>query len=74
MGSHPEYPTIESLKAYWNFAQCRRNIIYFSGNRFYWKSLLDSSQPHRSEVRHGDQGVRTIEVSGGERHHSISRD
>ncbi|KAM0326723.1 hypothetical protein ACHAQA_006596 [Verticillium albo-atrum] len=71
-GSHPEYPTLASLNAYANFAARGGNICYLGGNGFYWLSVVDSTNPHRLEVRRGDQGVRTFGLPGGERHHSLN--
>lgn len=71
-GSHPEYPTMESLNAYSNFAARGGNIMYLGGNGFYWMSAVDPSNPHRIEVRRCDQGVRTFEMPGGEWHLSLT--
>ena len=74
-GSHPEYPTVRSLDAYAHFAARGGNIMYLGGNGFYWLSVLDdrsTNQPHRLEVRRGDQGVRTFQLPGGERHHGLN--
>ncbi|TPX12998.1 uncharacterized protein E0L32_006643 [Thyridium curvatum] len=71
-GSHPEYPTLQSLNAYSEFAARGGNIMYLGGNGFYWLSVLDPANPHRLEVRRGDQGVRTFQLPGGERHHSLN--
>lgn len=71
-GSHPEYPTLRSLDAYSNFAAQGGNICYLGGNGFYWLSVLDERNPHRLEVRRGDQGVRTFGLPGGERHHALN--
>lgn len=71
-GSHPEYPSIQSLNAYSNFLQQGGNMIYLGGNGFYWMSVVDAQRPHRLEVRRIDQGVRTFQMPGGERHHSLN--
>lgn len=71
-GSHPEYPSLESLNAWTHYAQQGGNIMYLGGNGFYWISMPDPKDFHRLEVRRGDQGVRTVELPGGERHHSIN--
>lgn len=70
-GSHPEYPTQESFDTYQAFAARGGNLMYLGGNGFYWRSVLDPNNPHRIEVRRGDQGVRTFGLPGGERHHSL---
>lgn len=66
-GNHPEYPSLECLDTYTAYAKRGGNIMYLGGNGFYWASALDNAQPHRLEVRRGDQGVRTYTVPGGER-------
>lgn len=71
-GSHPEYPSIESLNAYSGFAARGGNIMYLGGNGFYWRSMPDPANPHRLEVRRGDQGVRIFGLPGSERHHSLN--
>ena len=71
-GSHPEYPTLESLNAYSEYSACGGNIMYLGGNGFYWMSVLDPANPHRIEVRRCDQGVRTFGMPGGEWHHSLN--
>lgn len=71
-GSHPEYPTLESLNAYSGFAARGGNIMYLGGNGFYWMSALDPANPHRIEVRRCDQGVRTFAMAGGEWYHSLN--
>ena len=71
-GSHPEYPTLESLNAYSAFAARGGNIMYLGGNGFYWMSVVDPANPHRIEVRRCDQGVRTFGMGGGEWHHSLN--
>lgn len=70
-GSHPEYPSLESLNAWTHYAQQGGNIMYLGGNGWYWVSMPDPDL-HRLEVRRGDQGVRTVTLPGGERHHSIN--
>ncbi|OAA64737.1 hypothetical protein SPI_03384 [Niveomyces insectorum RCEF 264] len=71
-GSHPEYPSVQSLNAYSEFAARGGNIMYLGGNGFYWMSVLDPVHPYRMEVRRGDQGVRTFGLPGGERHHALN--
>lgn len=71
-GSHPEYPSLESLNAYSGFAARGGNIMYLGGNGFYWRSVPDPANLHRLEVRRGDQGVRTFGLPGSERHHSLN--
>ncbi|KAF7562665.1 hypothetical protein G7046_g1496 [Stylonectria norvegica] len=71
-GSHPEYPSIESLNAYSGFAARGGSLLYLGGNGFYWRSVIDPANPHRMEVRRGDQGVRTYGLPGSERHHSLN--
>lgn len=71
-GSHPEYPTLDSLNAYSGFAARGGNIMYLGGNGFYWMSAVDPANPHRLEVRRCDQGVRTYGLAGPEWHHSLN--
>ncbi|KAJ4363225.1 hypothetical protein N0V83_010345 [Neocucurbitaria cava] len=69
-GCHPEYHTIETLDTWTHFAQRGGNLMYLGGNGFYWRVSIPRTSPHHIEVRRGDQGVRTFELPGGERHHS----
>lgn len=80
-GSHPEYPTPESLAAWEGFARRGGNLLYLGGNGFYWAAAVDAggasadpSSPRewRLEVRRGDQGVRTYTLPGGERISSLT--
>ncbi|RYP39540.1 hypothetical protein DL766_000362 [Monosporascus sp. MC13-8B] len=72
-GSHPEYPTLESLDAYEGFARRGGNLMYLGGNGFYWAAALDgTARPWRLEVRRADQGVRTYTLPGGERISSLT--
>lgn len=71
-GSHPEYPTIETLDAYSEFQRRGGSLLYLGGNGFYWVAAVDPARPHRVEVRRGDQGVRTFALPGGEHHHSLT--
>ncbi|KAF4480179.1 N,N-dimethylformamidase beta subunit [Fusarium agapanthi] len=71
-GSHPEYPSAESLDAYEGHAKNGVSLIYAGGNGFYWKSVTDPKRPHRMEVRSADVGARTHENPPGERHHALN--
>ncbi|KAI9150870.1 NN-dimethylformamidase beta subunit [Paramyrothecium foliicola] len=71
-GSHPEYPSMETLDAYEGFARNGGSLIYAGGNGFYWRSVIDSKRPHRMEVRRADVGARTHELPAGERYHSLN--
>lgn len=73
-GSHPEYPSFESLSAYSVFAARGGNLMYLGRNGFDWRSVPDPSNPRRLEVRRSDQGVRTFGLPGSERHHSPDGD
>ncbi|KAH8425253.1 N,N-dimethylformamidase beta subunit family domain-containing protein [Aspergillus melleus] len=71
-GSHPEYPSMESLDAYEGFAKLGKYLMYTGGNGFYWRSATDPNRPHRMEVRRADVGARTHELPAGERYHSVN--
>lgn len=75
-GCHPEYPTMESLNTYTEFAQRGGSIMYLGGNGFYWVAAMSSSSEapefERLEVRRGDQGVRSYTLPGGELHFSTN--
>jgi hypothetical protein len=71
-GCHPEYPTLESYKAYEQYAQRGGNLMYLGGNGFYWVAALDTTRQWRLEVRRGDQGVRSYALPGGERFMSLN--
>ena len=70
-GCHPEYPSLQTLDAYTDFAKSGGNIMFLGGNGFYWVSETDPQRPHRLEVRKGDQGCRSITLPPGERMHSL---
>ena len=70
-GCHPEYPTLESYRAYTDYARGGGNLMYLGGNGFYWVSSLQAAQPHRLEVRRGDVGVRPYTLPGGEHVNSL---
>lgn len=70
-GCHPEYPTVESFRAYSAFARGGGNLMYLGGNGFYWVSALDAARPHRLEVRRADSGVRSFTLPGGEHINSL---
>ena len=72
-GCHPEYHSVQTLDAWTHFAQRGGNLMYLGGNGFYWVATPVPADPHRLEVRRGDQGVRTFVIPGGERHHSGTR-
>lgn len=71
-GCHPEYPSLESLNAYAAFARRGGSLMYLGGNGFYWVSATDPARPHRTEVRRGDQGCRSLSMPAGERMHSVN--
>ncbi|KAL1878111.1 hypothetical protein VTK73DRAFT_8072 [Phialemonium thermophilum] len=71
-GSHPEYPSMESLDAYEGFLRRGGHLMYTGGNGFYWRSVTDPKRPHRMEVRRADVGARTHELPAGERYHSLN--
>ncbi|KAL4884615.1 hypothetical protein BJY04DRAFT_232991 [Aspergillus karnatakaensis] len=71
-GSHPEYPSMETLDAYEGFSKRGGSIMYTGGNGFYWRSVTDPKRPHRMEVRRADVGARTHELPHGERIHSLT--
>ncbi|KAI1012480.1 hypothetical protein LB504_008476 [Fusarium proliferatum] len=66
-GSHPEYHTAESLKAYIDFIQTGGNVMYLGGNGFYWSIAITSENIHRVEIRRGGEGVRAFTCEGGDR-------
>ena len=66
---HPEYHSLQTLDAFSDFAKTGRNLMYLGGNGFYWVADIDSSRPHRLEVRKGDQGCRSVTLPPGERMH-----
>ena len=70
-GCHPEYPSLQTLNAYTDFAKSGGNIMFLRGNGFYWVSETDPQRPHRLKVRKGDQGCRSITLPPGERMHSL---
>jgi hypothetical protein len=70
-GCHPEYPSLQTLDAYTDFAKSGGNIMFLGGNGFYWVSETDPQRLHRLEVRKGDQGCRSITLPPGERMHSL---
>ncbi|KAL6790957.1 hypothetical protein J3E68DRAFT_411700 [Trichoderma sp. SZMC 28012] len=70
-GCHPEYPSLESFRAYDAFAKGGGNLMYMGGNGFYWVSGHDVNRPHRLEVRRGDTGVRPYSLPGGEHINSL---
>ncbi|KAH8803361.1 hypothetical protein F5884DRAFT_739703 [Xylogone sp. PMI_703] len=65
-GCHPEYPSLQSFSAYSCFSRTGGNLMYLGGNGFYWVSSLDSTRPHRLEIRRGDVGIRPYSLPGGE--------
>ncbi|KAL4906336.1 hypothetical protein BDW74DRAFT_177350 [Aspergillus multicolor] len=71
-GSHPEYPSMETLDAYEGFLKRGGCLMYTGGNGFYWRSVTDPKRPHRMEVRRADVGARTHELPAGERVHSLN--
>ena len=66
-GSHPEYHTAESLKAYVDFIKAGGNVMYLGGNGFYWSCATTSENLHRVEIRRGGEGVRPFTCAGGDR-------
>ena len=66
-GSHPEYHTVESLKAYADFIKAGGNVMYLGGNGFYWACASMSESFHRVEIRRGGEGVRAFTCAGGDR-------
>lgn len=68
---HPEYHSLQTLDAFSAFAKSGGNLMYLGGNGFYWVADAggDSIQPHRLEVRKGDQGCRSVTFPAGERIH-----
>ena len=66
-GSHPEYHTVESLKAYADFIKAGGNVMYLGGNGFYWTCATMSGSFHRLEIRRGGEGVRPFTCAGGDR-------
>ncbi|KAF5531699.1 hypothetical protein FMEXI_12845 [Fusarium mexicanum] len=66
-GSHPEYHTAESFKAYMDFIRAGGNVMYLGGNGFYWSIATTSENLHRVEIRRGGEGVRAFTCEGGDR-------
>lgn len=69
-GSHPEYPSLRSYRAYDGYARAGGNLMYMGGNGFYWVSAVNNASPHRLEIRRGDTGVRPYGLPGGEHFNS----
>lgn len=71
-GSHPEYPSSGMLDAYSSFIAAGGRFLYLGGNGYYWVTTHDVQNPHRIEVRRGDQGCRTFGLPPGCWHHSMT--
>ncbi|KAK3185587.1 hypothetical protein K4F52_005687 [Lecanicillium sp. MT-2017a] len=69
---HPEYHSVQTLDAFSGFAKDGGNLMYLGGNGFYWVADVDTTRPHRLEVRKGDQGCRSVTFPAGERIHSMA--
>ncbi|KAF5608647.1 uncharacterized protein FSUBG_4575 [Fusarium subglutinans] len=65
-GSHPEYHTAESFKAYIDFIRAGGNVMYLGGNGFYWSIATTCENSHRVEIRRGGEGVRAFTCEGGD--------
>lgn len=72
-GSHPEYATYEMLDAFAAFLAAGGHFMYLGGSGYCWVTTKPPPpNPHRTEVRRGDQGCRTFGLPPGERHHSMT--
>ncbi len=50
-GSHPEYPTPESLDAWEGFARRGGNLMYLGGNGYYWAAAVDNGHGHEDNTK-----------------------
>ena len=71
-GTHPEYWTLEMLRALKAYMTCGGRVMYLGGNGFYWVTSFDAARPHVVEIRRGYAGLRTWTSEPGECHHSTT--
>ena len=65
-GSHPEYHTLETMRATTEFRDAGGRIMYLGANGFYWVTGVVSTSPLVTEIRRGQTGIRSWESYPGE--------
>lgn len=69
-GTHPEYPSLQTLDAFDEYQQQGGRFIYFGGNGFYWRVSYHPTMPGVIEMRRAEDGIRAWFAEGGEYYHA----
>lgn len=69
-GSHPEYYTLEMLRAVEGFIASGGRLMYMGGNGFYWRVTFPRTHPGMIELRRSEDGTRAWAEIPGQYYHS----
>ncbi|MCK6450152.1 MAG: N,N-dimethylformamidase [Alphaproteobacteria bacterium] len=69
-GSHPEYNTLEMLRATEAYLAGGGRFMYMGGNGFYWRVTFPPAHPGMIELRRAEDGTRAWEEMPGQYHHA----
>jgi N,N-dimethylformamidase len=69
-GSHPEYYSLEMLKACEGFLAAGGRFLYMGGNGFYWRVTFPGAYPGMIELRRTEDGTRAWAEKPGQYYHS----
>jgi N,N-dimethylformamidase beta subunit-like protein/concanavalin A-like lectin/glucanase superfamily protein len=71
-GTHPEYHTLEQMRAVEAYLGRGGRLIYMGGNGFYWRIAWHPTLPGVIEMRRAENGTRTWVAEPGEYHLSFT--
>jgi N,N-dimethylformamidase len=69
-GSHPEYFSLEMLRALEGFTGSGGRLLYVGGNGFYWRVTFDVAHPGMIELRRAEGGARSWKEAPGQYYHA----
>jgi N,N-dimethylformamidase len=69
-GSHPEYYSLEMLRACERFLAAGGRFMYMGGNGFYWRVTFPPAYPGMIELRRAEDGTRAWAEKPGQYYHA----
>jgi N,N-dimethylformamidase len=68
--SHPEYHSLEMLRAIETYLDGGGRFLYLGGNGFYWRITFDEAHPGLIELRRAEDGTRAWAEEPGQYYHA----
>ncbi|HUK08957.1 MAG TPA: N,N-dimethylformamidase beta subunit family domain-containing protein [Stellaceae bacterium] len=68
--SHPEYHSLEMLRAIESYLDGGGRFLYLGGNGFYWRITFDEAHPGLIEMRRAEDGTRAWAEEPGQYYHA----